>query len=216
MHRRQHRLPFRLDDLSAALGHAELLAEQSLSRRSPQTNDHLGLNRSDLSIEPGPACRDLHRIRFFMDATLAAWLPLKMLDRVADVNQAAIDAGFIKSFVEHRSGWTDERAAFQIFFVTRLLAHEHYLCVRATFAKHRLRAAQPWRTRLARLRGFAKGDDVARVWHRRRAGLLGFGYADLLRHVAMRDAQRRREVGFSFEKPSHTHMGALRKYLPSE
>ena len=78
-----------------------------------------------------------------MDAAFAARFPFEMFDNIRDVGLFAIDARRFHRIVEQATGWSDERFAREIFFVTRLLADKQDVCSPGTFAKNRLRSFLP-------------------------------------------------------------------------
>jgi hypothetical protein len=102
-----------------------------------------------------------------MDAAFAAGLPLEMLDGVGYVNFFAVDAGFYERAIEQFACGADERFTGEIFLVAGLLADEHELTVRGTFAENGLRAELPEIAVFAGFGGFAQfveggfgGDEV--------------------------------------------------------
>ena len=78
-----------------------------------------------------------------MNAALAAWLPVEVLDGIGHIDPPAIDSGGDQSFVEHRSGGPDKRFAGEIFFISRLLCNEEHFSMRCTFPENRLRSLLP-------------------------------------------------------------------------
>jgi hypothetical protein len=78
-----------------------------------------------------------------MDATFSAGLPLEVLDRIGDINIAAIDPGSFKGFVENLSGGSNEWLALQVFLIAWLLSDKHYLGARLSLAEDRLSGTLP-------------------------------------------------------------------------
>src|SRR5690242_3626799 len=91
------------------------------------------------------ACRDLLLRRRLVHPAFAAGLPLEMLDRVGDVDSAAIDAGLHHRLIEHASRRTDKGASCFVLLVSRLLADDHDHAVGAAFAENGLRRMGPER-----------------------------------------------------------------------
>jgi hypothetical protein len=90
-----------------------------------------------------------------------------MLDGVGYVNFFAVDSGFHKRGIEQLACGTDERFSSLIFLVAGLLADEHELAVRGTFAENGLPAELPEIAVFAGFCGFAqffergfRGDQV--------------------------------------------------------
>ena len=90
-----------------------------------EADDESGVYGFELRFEPGTAGSNLQHVGFLMDAELASWLPLEVLDSVGYVYPGAVDAGFFKALVEELAGGTDEGAALLVFVVTGLLADHH-------------------------------------------------------------------------------------------
>ena len=78
-----------------------------------------------------------------MNAPLAARFPLEVLHDIGDVNFAAIDASLLERSIENCTRRPHKRAAFKIFFVSRLLAHKHHVRSSRSFAEDSLCAAKP-------------------------------------------------------------------------
>src|SRR5687767_2266407 len=114
---------WRLDRLSALLRHLELLAEQRLGCGGAEADDDARLDEGDLELEPWVAGRDLADVRLLVDTPLTALgaLPLEVLDRVRDVDGAAVDAGLVEGGVEELARRSDEGLAGAVFLVARLL-----------------------------------------------------------------------------------------------
>src|SRR5207244_8109759 len=109
MHRREDkRGKRRRDELAAVRGHLELTADERLGRRRAQADDRARLDELNLSIEPRPARRNLAGVRFLVNASLAARLPLEVLDDVGDEDRGAIDAGVLERAIEQLAGRSDE------------------------------------------------------------------------------------------------------------
>src|SRR6266511_6359305 len=98
-----------------------------MGRRRTQADEHARPYDVELGLEPRPAGGDLRRVRFLVDAALAASLPLEMLDDVRHVDLAAVDPSVLEGLVQELAGRADERLARQVLLVARLLADEHHL-----------------------------------------------------------------------------------------
>src|SRR5437899_12133488 len=99
-----------------------------------------------------------------MEPSLALWLPLEVLDGVGHVHLGAIDAGGLKGLIEDAAGGSDERLAFLVLAVTRLLADEHHARMLAPLAEDRLRA------RPVEIAAAAAGRLLAQAVERQLAG----------------------------------------------
>jgi hypothetical protein len=102
------------------LGDLEGLPQQGLRRRGAEADEHARLDQGDLRFEPRAAGADFRRVRLGVNPPLAARFPFEVLDDVRDVDDAAIDAGFLERAVEQLSGGTDEGMAREIFGISRL------------------------------------------------------------------------------------------------
>ena len=60
-----------------------------------------------------------------MQPSLAALLELKMFDSVGDEDTSAINAGFLKGFIEHVARGTNERQPLEVLLMTGLFAYQH-------------------------------------------------------------------------------------------
>jgi len=133
----------RFNKFSALFGDAKFWAEQCLSSRGAERNYYFWLDEGDLGFKPGTTSGDLLAIRFFMDTPFATRFPFEMFDNIRDVGLRTIDAGLGKCIIKQPAGWTNERFARQIFFVTWLLADEQNGGAPAAFTKDGLRTAFP-------------------------------------------------------------------------
>ena len=104
-----------------------------------------GSHRLDLALQPGLAGEHLLVVGLLVDAALAAQLELEVLDRIGDVDAAAIDAGLDQRAVEQLAGGADERPSLPVLLVTRLLADEHHRRIGWPFAEHGLGRVGPQR-----------------------------------------------------------------------
>jgi hypothetical protein len=138
-----------LDGDATLLRHAKLPAEERLGGGRSKGDEYFRLEDGKLGVEPGTASRCLGSIRLLMDAALAAPDPLEVLHRVRDVRERAVDTGCFESLVEDPPRRADERTAGEILLVPGLLAHEHDLGRRLSFAEHGLRPGLPEVARLA-------------------------------------------------------------------
>src|SRR5712691_2838977 len=115
---------FGFEELATLFCNAKLRAQQSLSGGGAQHHNHFRINQSNLGPQPWPARGNLLCVRFLVNATLAARLPLKMLDDIGDVDSRTIDARFNQRLIEQSAGWSDKWLARQIFFVAWLLTDQ--------------------------------------------------------------------------------------------
>ena len=94
------RREFGRDQDSAALCHAELLPEQSLSGGRPKTHQRFWFDQPNFGIEPWLAGGDFGGVRFGVNPPLAARLPFEVLDRVRYVRERAVNTSLLKSAVQ--------------------------------------------------------------------------------------------------------------------
>src|SRR2546423_1894133 len=87
--------------------------------------------------------------RRLVKAPLAARLPLEVLYGVRYVDVVALHSGGLERAVEKPSGGADERQAFLVLLVARLLADQHDASVGRAGAEHRLGGVRPQRAVLA-------------------------------------------------------------------
>src|ERR1700704_1939214 len=144
-----------LDELATLQSHTEVAAEQRLRGGGAQEHEEVGLHHRDLGIEPGATGVDLGGIGLLVQATLALWLPFEVLDGVGDIDAAAIDPRLLERLVEDTSGGADERFAFLVLAIARLLSDEHDLGVLGAFAEDGLGAG------LVEVAGPAAGGRLA-------------------------------------------------------
>src|SRR6202008_1451678 len=81
--------------------------------------------------------------RRLVQPPLAPRLPLEVLHRIRDIGPGAIDSGLAQALVQDAARGPDERMAFPVFHVARLLAHEHDAGARIALAEDRLRRIGP-------------------------------------------------------------------------
>src|SRR5207237_8434074 len=79
----------------------------------------------DFGLPPGPAIFHVPRARFLVKAPLAAFLPIKMLDGVGNVNLLAPQSGGLYGLVQQPARRTDERLARLVLAISRHFAPEH-------------------------------------------------------------------------------------------
>jgi len=137
--RHDGRVSFHFDRLAAVLRYAKLGAEERLGCGGSEADDEPGADGFYLSIQPGAACCDFAHGGFFMDAALAARLPLEVLYGIRDVCSAALDAGFFQAGVEQTARGSDEGTASEILLIAGLLTNEQNRCRGATLSEDGLR-----------------------------------------------------------------------------
>ena len=76
--------------------------------------------------------------RLLMQAPLATPDPLKVLHRIGHVNFIAGNSRVFQRPVKHAAGWPYEGFTFLIFYVARLLTHQHHTCMAGPIAKNGL------------------------------------------------------------------------------
>jgi hypothetical protein len=99
-----------------------------------------------------------------MDAPLPALSETEVLDHVADIRVATVDARPIECLVEHPAGRPDERVTLAILAVARLLADEHQPRPGTSLSHHRLGGV------LVQLAGAAVLDRITQGCQRRPSG----------------------------------------------
>jgi hypothetical protein len=82
---------------------------------------------------PGPAVRSASR-----EPSLAPLGEAEVLDRVGHVDAGAIDSGGLETFVQDAPCRPDERLAFEVLPVARLLADQHHPGSRGALPEHGL------------------------------------------------------------------------------
>jgi hypothetical protein len=68
---------------------------------------------------------NLFHTRFLMDSQFATRPPFEVLHRIRDINVAPIDPRLSEALFGKSAGWSDKKAAFFIFSISRLLADHH-------------------------------------------------------------------------------------------
>ena len=140
VHGRDHaRRVRRRDELAAMLREPERRSQQRLRGRRAQRDHELRLDRLDLFEQPRLARAHLDALGRGVDAPFAAPHELEVLDGVGDVDVVRRDAGRVHRVAQQRARRADERPALPVFLVAGLLADEHRLGARGSFAEHRLR-----------------------------------------------------------------------------
>src|SRR4051812_2578271 len=102
-----------------------------------------------------------------MNASLAARLPLEVLDGVRHVHVRAIDTRFGQCSVEQVARWSDEGPAGEVLLVARLLPHEHDGGLVRALAEDGLGTELPELARPAAQRGRPEGIQISAAGHQR-------------------------------------------------
>lgn len=114
------------DELATLTCNAERRTEKRLGGCRPEADDKLWLDHLDFRVQPRAAGGDLGGIRLLMQPAFTLRLPLEVFDGIGDIDPGSVDAGLQQRFVEEPACWTDERFAFDILAVARLLPdHDH-------------------------------------------------------------------------------------------
>src|SRR5215472_4572076 len=143
MHRCQNvRSEIALNQISTSSCHAEIFAEQGLSRAGTETYQNLRLNNLKFRVKPRTAGFDFRLPRFLVNTSLAALRchPLEVLYDIGDVDLRTIDSDFGQHFVEQPPGRSDKWMSGAVFAVARLLSDKHHPRGRRAFSKYSLRA----------------------------------------------------------------------------
>ena len=138
-----------VDELAALFHDRYRLSDNRLCGRSPEADKNLGLHYFYFDLEPWPACNNLANRRLLMQAPLATPDPLKVLHRIGHVNFIAGNSRVFQRPVKHAAGWPYEGFTFLIFYVARLLTHQHHTCMAGPIAKDRLGSIEVEITSLA-------------------------------------------------------------------
>ena len=113
---------------------------------------------------------NLGPVRRLVQALLAAWGEFEMFDCIGQPDLGGVDAGQGHGLPQHLPRRSDERAPFQIFAITRLLAHDHQRGIGCTFAPNGLRGGFTQATATAsggrQLRIMQRGGQVRHLRHR--------------------------------------------------
>ena len=83
-----------------------------------------------------------------------------MLDRIRDIDPAAVDLGLVQGAFQQAARWPDERLTLQVLLVARLLADQHHPGVLGALAEHGLGGLTPQVTGLAGGRGLLQLLDA--------------------------------------------------------
>lgn len=156
----RERQPGAPDELAPLTRNPERRTEERLGGGRPQTDHELRLDHLDFRIEPGTAGGDLRRIRLLVQPPLPLWFPLEVLDRVGHVDTGAVDARLEKGFVQQVTRGADERFAFDVFSIARLLSHHDHPGSRLALAENRLGGIFP------EIAGTAFGRRTLQRWER--------------------------------------------------
>jgi hypothetical protein len=140
---RDERREGRRKRLRAIACHLGVRPDHRLGRRGAKRDDRPRLDIRDLGIEPHATRLDFAVARLLVNPPLAARLPLEVLHHVGEIHIAEIDAGILERVTQQLAGWTDERFAFEIFSIARLLADEHDAGAARAVPEHRLRGVLP-------------------------------------------------------------------------
>ncbi len=151
-----------LDGRTAIPGDAEVFSEERLRGTRSETNEDCGADDFEFRVEPGAARFDLRMTRLLVDAALSSFRrgPFEMLHHIGDVDVGAIDARFDECFVEESSCRPNEWMAGLVLTITGLLADEHHLGSRGTFAENGLGCIPP------EVAGFAGAGGTAKALQR--------------------------------------------------
>src|SRR5207245_833898 len=99
-----------LQDLAAHLRDLERLPQQRLRSRRAETDQHIGFQHRELSLEPWAAGGDLAGVGFLVEPQLPSRRPLEVLHDVRDVHQLAIDYGLLDGAIDELPIQAHERA----------------------------------------------------------------------------------------------------------
>jgi hypothetical protein len=116
-----------------------LRAYEGASRSSAQANDDLRADLCQFGLQPWETRVDLARRRFLVDAALAPFFELKVLDGIRQVKIGAIQIGIVEGPVEQTSRRSHERLTGQVFFIAGLFSDQEGARPRRSRAQHRLR-----------------------------------------------------------------------------
>ena len=133
----------RVDRLAAVARHPHRGSVERLRRSGAEGEEGEWPDNVELGLEPGLAGLDLARTRGLVQAALAAGPPLEVLDRVGQVDLAAVDLGTLQRLREDPSRRADEGLALDVLAIARLLADQHQPCLARALAEDRLRGVFP-------------------------------------------------------------------------
>src|ERR671922_53641 len=173
--------------VAAVLRDAKVAAEQRLRGGRAEGDENARLHDRELGVQPRATRGDLGPVRLLVDAPLPARLPLEVLDDVRDVRERAVDAGLLERPVEQLPGRADERFAGLVLLIAGLLADEHRLRFRQSFAEDGLRPGLPEVARLASGSSVAERLQREPVGDERRCGVVEQA---LLRHLRFEATRR--------------------------
>jgi hypothetical protein len=104
-------------------GDAHVVAHERLGSRRTKEHEHLGAHQSKLGLEPWQTGSGLDPVRALVQTPLATGrrAPFEVLDDVRDEDRLAIDPGRLERLVEDPPGRADERRAFDVLVVARVV-----------------------------------------------------------------------------------------------
>src|SRR5690606_34086768 len=140
-----------LNHVAAILFDAGRFAEDGARAGDAERDDELGFDGPQLTLEPLITGGNFHLVRLLVNPPLAARLELEVLYCVRDVNEVAVDPGFLQCAIEHAPGRSDERFAREVFLIARLFAYEKDLGAPRAGTEHRLCRVSPQRAVAASL-----------------------------------------------------------------
>ena len=106
---------------------------------APRQTTIFGLINKSLGVQPGVTRCDLGSSGFLVDAALASFFELEMLDDVGKVDVRPVNAGVGKGTVQQFSSGADEGMTLDVFFVAGFLADKDQVGMGWAFAKDGLR-----------------------------------------------------------------------------
>src|ERR1700730_10302484 len=155
-----------IDELSALTHYAEGSSQQRLRGGRTQAPQNLRLYRPQFSVKPRTTGVDFRVARLFVNALLSPNCgdPLEMFHHIGQIHLRALEPDLFQSPVEKLSSRSHKKMPGAVFLISRLLADEHDLCLRRTFAKHGLRSCLPQVAGLAVAGGLPKSRDCLQSW----------------------------------------------------
>src|SRR4051794_26124413 len=119
-------------------------------------DDDVGPYARKLRFQPRLTRGDLRFACRFVNASFAALFVAEVLHCAGDVYMLTLKACIGEGTVEQLASGSDERSAFTIFVIARLLPYKNDPSVKGTFTEHRLSRVFPQVTASTSMDGFAQ------------------------------------------------------------
>jgi hypothetical protein len=147
-------------ELAAVLSEPEIASEHALGGGSAEADHNVGLDNEYFSVKPWAAGLDLTRGGLFVQTTLAAGFPTKVLHNIGNVDGVARYSGFAKGIIKQPAGRSNKWLALLVFFIARHFTKEDNTRPTRAFTKDGLSGVLIKIATLALLGGFSQRAEV--------------------------------------------------------